>query len=215
MVRRPIASNPMSALLANHVGLLLRLHISSGRIYYIKFASPYKIPKKALTMQEINLGQEYSQELMGEARATRLCLERIPYSLFDWKPHEKSMSLGYLALLVAEIPKWIALMINESEIDFANFKHFQPKSTDELVTHFDENLKNAKRTLENVTNESLNAPFHLKNDGKILYSAPKKLNIWTSINHLVHHRGQLTVYIRLNNLPVPSIYGPSADDEGF
>ena len=166
-------------------------------------------------MNNITFGTEYLKELEAEATASRKCLERIPESLFDWKPHEKSMTMGYLALLVAEIPRWIAYMIEKSEIDFVTFEHFKPKTTQELVNHFDENVQGAKNALQYVSNEGLSEPFYLKNKGQVLFSSPKKENVGMSINHLVHHRGQLTVYMRLNNIPVPSIYGPSADDKGF
>jgi uncharacterized damage-inducible protein DinB len=167
------------------------------------------------SMETITFGNEYGEELKAETRATRKCLEGVSEKLFNWKPHEKSMALGYLALLVAEIPNWITEMIVKSEIDFATFQHFQPKTTAELVKHFDENVAGALTVLGTVSNKTLDEPFYLKNQGQVLFSAPKKENIRSSINHLVHHRGQLTVYLRLNNIPVPSIYGPSADDRGF
>jgi uncharacterized damage-inducible protein DinB len=160
------------------------------------------------------IGAEFLKELEAEAAASRKCLEAIPENLFDWKPHEKSMNLGYLSLLVAEIPKWITAMIEESEIDFATFAHFQAKTTAELVAHFDENLAGAKNALQNTSDEILDEIFYLKNQGQTIYSSPKKENISQTINHLVHHRGQLTVFMRLKDIPVPSIYGPSADDRG-
>ena len=83
------------------------------------------------------------------------------------------------------------------------------------MNHFDENIQGAKNALQDVSNEALSEPFFLKNKGQIIFSSPKNDNIGSSINHMVHHRGQLTVYMRLNNIPVPSIYGPSADDKGF
>lgn len=166
-------------------------------------------------MSEIIFGVEYIKELEMEANATRRCLERMREDLFNWKPHEKSMAMGYLALLVAEIPKWIAVIIEKSEIDFATFEHFQVKTGPELVKHFDENMHAAKTALLKVTNEELCDPFHLKNNGQALFSSPKKDNVYTSINHMVHHRGQLTVYMRLNDIDVPSIYGPSADEKVF
>jgi uncharacterized damage-inducible protein DinB len=158
---------------------------------------------------------ELLEELEAEAPATRKCLERIPETLSDWKPHEKSMAMGYLSLLVAEIPKWITHMLEKSEIDFATFEHFQPKNTAELVKHFDENVEGAKKALQKASDESLAEPFYLKNQGQVVFTSTKKDNITSSINHMVHHRGQLTVYMRLNDIPVPSIYGPSADDKGF
>ncbi len=166
-------------------------------------------------MNEATLGAAFLKELEAEAASTRKCLEKIPANLFGWKPHEKSMTMGYLALLVAEIPKWITHMVEKSEIEFATFEHFQPKTTAELVNHFDENLNGAKNALRNVSNEELAKTFSLKNHGQVLFSSPIKENIGSSINHLVHHRGQLTVYMRLNDIPVPSIYGPSADDKVF
>src|SRR5690349_3256349 len=106
-------------------------------------------------MSDITFGKEYLKELETEVTASRKCLERIPESLFDWRPHEKSMPMGYLALLVAEIPKWITYMIEKSEIDFATFQHFKPKNTSELVNHFDENIEGAKNALQNVSNDEL------------------------------------------------------------
>lgn len=166
-------------------------------------------------MNKNTSGTAFLEELEAEAPATRKCLERISESLFDWKPHEKSMTMGYLVLLVAEIPKWIAHSIEKSEIDFATFEHFRPKTTSELVRHYDENVQAAKNALSKVSDQSLSEPFYLKNQGQVVFSSPKKEMVGSSINHLVHHRGQLTVYLRLNNIPVPSIYGPSADDKGF
>ena len=166
-------------------------------------------------MSEIIFGLEYLKEIEAETSATRKCLERIPETLFDWKPHEKSMTLGYLSLLVAEIPYWITNMIEKSEIDFATFVHFKPKNTSELVNHFDENIRGVKNALQHVSNKEILEPFFLKNNGQTVFSSPKKESISSSINHMVHHRGQLTVYMRLNDIAVPSIYGPSADDKGF
>ncbi len=159
-------------------------------------------------------GAEVLKELEAEATATRKCLERIPENLSDWKPHERSMNFGELSLLVAEMPKWITTMIEESEVDFATVEHFQAKNTAELVKHFDENISGAKNALQNVSYETFDEPFNLKNNGQIVLTAPKKEQISSMVNHLVHHRGQLTVYMRLNEILVPSIYGPSADDPG-
>jgi uncharacterized damage-inducible protein DinB len=166
-------------------------------------------------MGNVQFGLEYLHELESESGATRKCLERIPEKLFSWKPHEKSMNMGYLSLLVAEIPKWITYIIEKSVIDFGTFPHIQPSTTAELVKHYDENLAAAKRALKNVSNEQLDEMFYLKNQGQTLFASPKKANVSSSINHWVHHRGQLTVYMRLNDIAVPSIYGPSADDKNF
>jgi uncharacterized damage-inducible protein DinB len=166
-------------------------------------------------MSDILLGIEYLKEMDAEAPATRKCLERIPESLFGYKPHERSMNLGYLSLLVAEIPRWIWVTLEEGVIDLATFRHIQPATTAELVRHFDENLEGAKRMLQQVSNEDLQGQFTLKSNGQVLYQTSIKDSISSTLNHWVHHRGQLTVYMRLNDIPVPSIYGPSADDKTF
>jgi uncharacterized damage-inducible protein DinB len=166
-------------------------------------------------MSEKNEVQLILKELEAEAVATRKCLEKIPESKFDYKPHEKSMNMRYLALIVAEIPLWIKHMVEGSEIDFVTFSHIQANTTSELVAHFDENMAAAKKALNAATDKMLDEPFTLKANGQLLYTTPKRENIGPSINHWVHHRGQLTVYMRLNDIPVPSIYGPSADEQGF
>jgi|ERR1700722_1742511 len=166
-------------------------------------------------MNNTTLGAEFLKELEAEAPASRKCLERIPEALFSWKPHEKSMEMGYLALIVAEVPRWITMMAEGSEIDFRTFKHEQPKVTADLVRQFDENMASARKALQGASDKQLEEMFYLKSDGKVLMSIPKKDFIGSTINHMVHHRGQLTVYMRLNNIAVPSIYGPSADDKSF
>ncbi len=155
------------------------------------------------------------KELVAEEAATKKCIERIPEKVYDFKPHSKSTTMGYLTLLVAEIPLWITHMIEAGEIDFATFKHAQPKNTDEMVTHFEANMRGAKKSLQSISDADLQRPFHLKANGQLIMTAPLEVNITSSLNHWVHHRGQLTVYMRLNDIAVPSIYGPSADDNPF
>ena len=154
------------------------------------------------------LGAEYLRELESEARATRECLKNVPLDRADWKPHEKSMPIGYLSILVAEIPRWIQHMIEKAEIDLATFEHKQPSTADELVAYFDECMDGARKALGNVSDETLKKSFELKTNGQLLFSSPIDESISSAINHMVHHRGQLTVYLRLNDLAVPSIYGP-------
>lgn len=161
------------------------------------------------------LGAEYFRELNAEAKATRECLENVPMEKPDWKPHEKSMQLGYLAVLVADIPRWIQHMIETGVIDFETYEQFQGKTNDELVTHFDEAMEKAGKALIEMTDEDLAKDFVLKRGDQVLMTAPVGETISSTINHLVHHRGQLTVYLRLNDKVVPSIYGPSADVGGF
>jgi uncharacterized damage-inducible protein DinB len=163
----------------------------------------------------ILFGAEFLKELESEVRATRRCLEAIPEKLYEYKPHERSMNMGYLSLLVADIPQWIAWTIEKSIIDLSTYERFELSTNAALLKHFDKNIENAKRTLKNVSNDELEKPFYLKNSGQVLLTQPKKDSVQSSINHWVHHRGQLTVYMRLNDIPVPSIYGPSADERTF
>jgi uncharacterized damage-inducible protein DinB len=166
-------------------------------------------------MNDLLFAQEFAHELEAEAPATTKCLERIPMELFGWKPHEKSMELGYLATLVAEIPLWITHMIQQGDIDLTTFEHYKPQTTQDMVDRFKKNVTDAKEALLSVTEGSLAASFQLKANGQTLFTSTKKEQIELSINHMVHHRGQLTVYMRLNDIAVPSIYGPSADDKSF
>jgi uncharacterized damage-inducible protein DinB len=167
-------------------------------------------------METVVLGLQYAKELEAETPATRKCLERVPESLWSWKPHPKSMDMGYLVSLVAEIPKWISSSIEQKVIDFATFQHDQANTTAELLANFDRYIEGARKALRGISNEEFNETFYLKNSGKILYSSSQQENISSTLNHWVHHRGQLTVYMRLNDIAVPSIYGPSADDRaGF
>lgn len=153
----------------------------------------------------------YIGELEQEAVATRKCLEQIPAATFDWKPHEKSMSMLRLATLVAAMYGWITKTLETSEIDFATFKPYRPKTTTELVEYFDKNLSEAKDALRNASDEDFNETYTLRNGDHIVGKLSKGENIRSTINHFAHHRGQLTVFMRLKDIPVPAIYGPSAD----
>jgi hypothetical protein len=150
-----------------------------------------------------SLGAQLIRELESELRATRECLQVIPMDKPDWKPHDKSMPLGYLAILTADIPRWIQYAIEKGEVDFATY----PQAT--------ESAEDAERALEQVSDDRLKETFYLKNDGQELMNAPIHETIMSSINHMVHHRGQLTVYMRLLDIAIPSIYGPSADSKEF
>jgi len=166
-------------------------------------------------MSQTTFGKTYLKELEAEVTATRKCLERIPMALFNYKPHETSMAMGYLTLLVTDIPRWIRAIIEQTEIDFATDERFTPSSTADVVKRFDENVEGARKALNIIKDESLQETFYLKNSGQVLYSASKQSHLEQTVNHMVHHRGQLTVYMRMNNIPVPSIYGPSADEKHF
>ena len=166
-------------------------------------------------MENNFLANLYARELQSEYTSTRKCLEKIPENLYPFKPHSTSMELGYLALLVAEIPLWIANIVKEGVIDFATYKRYQLTTSQALLQHYEENFKSAVQTLQETTDDKLEGQFILQNSGQKLWTTSKKESISSSINHWVHHRGQLTVYMRMNEIPVPSIYGPSADDKTF
>ena len=166
-------------------------------------------------MQNNFLAALYATEMEAEYAATHKCLERIPEKLYSFKPHPKSMELGYLALLVAEIPLWISQTIRKGIIDFATYERYELTTGEALLRHYEECFKGAIEALGETTDPQLDEQFVLQNKGQLLMSSSKKESIGSSINHWVHHRGQLTVYMRLSDIAVPSIYGPSADERTF
>ncbi len=157
----------------------------------------------------------FIKELDMEAPATRKCLERIIEKTWSFKPHPKSMEMKYVAQLVAEIPQWIAVIAEQPEIDLATYPHPKISTTRELVQHFEDSLVNAKKALSKLSDDDLQKKFELKSEGRVLSTEIAVDTITNSINHWVHHRGQLTVYMRLNDIAVPSIYGPSADENPY
>ncbi|MBW8876150.1 MAG: damage-inducible protein DinB [Acidobacteria bacterium] len=158
-------------------------------------------------------------ELEREAIGTRRMLERVPEGKDDWKPHPKSMPLGYLAALVATMPGWVAAMINQDELDVTAAGEHQTRSAStnrELLQKFDKALDQARAALSATTDEHLMTSWRMLAQGHVVSEQPRYVAIRDgALNHLAHHRGQLTVYLRLNEIPVPSLYGPTADERGF
>jgi uncharacterized damage-inducible protein DinB len=158
-------------------------------------------------------------ELDREAVGSRKALERVPEGKNDWKPHEKSMPLGYLATIVATIPAWLDLLVNQDELDInppGGSKH-QPqewKTRKDLLEMFESSLKKGREVLQNTTDDRLlNTKWRMLSGGKLLMEQTRYEAVRGSVlNHMAHHRGQLTVYLRLNDEKVPAIYGPSADE---
>ena len=147
-----------------------------------------------------------------EARGTRESLERVPDGKGDWKPHPKSMPLGRLAVLLARMPSWTSMIIDGNELNLANTPvPEETKTSKELVEIHEQSLDAARKSLSNTTDEHLMKPWRLLFGDKVLDERPRHLVIADTIAHLAHHRGQLTVYLRLNDQPVPAIYGASAD----
>jgi uncharacterized damage-inducible protein DinB len=151
-----------------------------------------------------------------EMATTRRLLERVPEAKFDWKPHDKSMSLGELAGHVANIPRWLAVVLESDSFDLATGgDDARPKAPapDMLVSGFDERVAAGRAILAARTDAEMMARWALKQGTHEMFAMPRVSAVrYFVMNHLIHHRGQLSVYLRLNNVPVPPIYGPSADE---
>lgn len=154
-------------------------------------------------------------ELQHEAATTRRMLERLPEGSFDWKPHDKSTPLGRLAGHVAELPTLVETVLTRDEMNFdpETFQPFIPATTAELVERFDRNVAAAVGLLKNHGGEGLGDPWRLRSGEYVIFELPRGVVLRSMmLNHFVHHRGQLSVYMRLLDVPLPSIYGPSADE---
>lgn len=157
-------------------------------------------------------------QLDREAAQTRKTLERVPQGQNDFKPHERSMALGYLAALVGTMPGWIAFMIDRNDLDFADpsSQSFRTKAVEtqaELLSAHDTAVANARRALESTSDDHLLTPWAFKMSGQVVQQQPRHLMIADAVfSHMAHHRGQLTVYLRLIEAKVPALYGPSADE---
>jgi uncharacterized damage-inducible protein DinB len=157
-------------------------------------------------------------ELETEVGATRRVLERVPDARFDWKPHEKSMSMGRLAGLVASMPGWIAMMLTQDQFDVTAPGNRPPemKTSRDLVAELNASAARARDALKKANDAHLETTWRMLARGHVVSEQPRYDAIRTGVlNHLAHHRGQLTVYLRLNDVPVPSIYGPTADEAAF
>lgn len=159
-------------------------------------------------------------QLEREVGGTRRALERVPEGRPEWKPHEKSMPFGYLAQLVATMPSWIALAIKQDELDLnpPGGGGYEPPATGtnaQLLAAFEDSVAKAREALRGTTDEHLMTPWRLLVAGKVVMESPRHAVIADTFTHQAHHRGQLTVYLRLLGVPVPAIYGPSADDARF
>jgi uncharacterized damage-inducible protein DinB len=162
-----------------------------------------------------NLAAALIGELQHEAATTRKVLERIPAEKFDYKPHEKSMTMGRLASHVAEMTSWVTETTTKSELDFStmDYKPFEPQTTEELVAFFDKLVTDAIEALKNTSDEAMMENWTLRNGETVYFTMPRIQTLRGMVfNHIVHHRGQLSVYMRLNDIPVPGLYGPSADE---
>lgn len=159
------------------------------------------------------------EELEREVERTRRALQNVPLGKDDWKPHDKSMPLGRLAGLVATMPGWVSLVIDQDELDLTpppGQGQYQQPATDKLADALDAGAEKARASLKNTTDEYLmTTNWRLKAGGHVVLDQRRYVVLRDTFNHLAHHRGQLTVYLRLNDAKVPPIYGPSADDQRF
>lgn len=166
-----------------------------------------------MTIAEMIL-PELDQEMAG----TRRTLERVPMDRADWAPHEKSMKLGYLAGHLASLPSWVVATLKEDSLDLAPpggepYRSPEYETREELLAAFDANVAAAREALAETPDEAFGESWSLLQGGETLFTMPRLAVVRSFVfNHMIHHRGQLTVYLRLNEVPVPGLYGPSADE---
>ncbi|HEY3037990.1 MAG TPA: DinB family protein [Pyrinomonadaceae bacterium] len=169
----------------------------------------------------MGLSESLLPEFDHEMGNTRKTLERVPDDKSDWKPHQKSMAMGGLATHLSNIPTWAVYTIDEDSLDLApEGKPLPPaelaKSQTELLANFDTNAAKARAAIAGASDEELFKPWSLLSNGNKILTMPKIAVLRSFVmNHMIHHRAQLGVYLRLNDIPVPSIYGPSADENPF
>jgi uncharacterized damage-inducible protein DinB len=167
----------------------------------------------------MTLTQLFLAELEREAPRTHRALEQVPLDHDDWTPHPKSMPLARLAGLVATMPSWIGLIIEQDELNLTpppGQGTYQQPATDALVAVHEANVRKGREALSRTTDEYLlTTKWRLLAGGQVVLNQPRHVVLRDTLNHLAHHRGQLTVYLRMNERTVPAIYGPSADDQQF
>jgi uncharacterized damage-inducible protein DinB len=168
----------------------------------------------------MKLTEFFSAELDREVERSRRALEQVPEGKYDWKPHEKSMIFGYLVNMVATIPMWITMEIKQDELDVApadggKMEQKRLETSEELVEALDNAAAGARAALSETNDEHLMTNWRLLAGGQTVMESPRYVVIQDTINHWAHHRGQMTVYLRLMGAKVPALYGPSADDSSF
>lgn len=168
----------------------------------------------------MKLTEFFLAELDREVERSRRALEQVPEGKYDWKPHDKSMIFGDLANMVATIPSWLAMQVTQGELDVApaegsNMEQKKLETSAALIEALDKSAAQARSALEKTTDEHLLTPWKLLARGQVVMESQRYLFIQDTINHWAHHRGQMTVYLRLMGAKVPALYGPSADDKQF
>jgi uncharacterized damage-inducible protein DinB len=168
----------------------------------------------------MTLAQSFLTEMEREAARSKRALEAMPEGKADWKPHDKSMQFGYLAEMVATIPNWIVMQLERDELDIApvgepQFKREPLTTRADYVAALDKSMASLRRALQAATDDHLETNWRLLARGAVVAQGTRREMIRDTINHLAHHRGQMTVYLRLMGAKVPALYGPSADDQSF
>ena len=163
----------------------------------------------------MTIGQSLLPEFDQEMTVTRRVLERVPSDKPDWKPHPKSFSMAHLAQLVSWMPGWIGQTLTNDSLDLGKYGGYSNKETKALLAEFDANVKSAREALSTVPDGVWEGKWDLKRGEMVMWTGIRREVVRTHISHLVHHRAQLTVYLRLNDIPVPSVYGPTADERTF
>ena len=160
----------------------------------------------------MTIAQMFLPEFEMEMTTTRRLLERVPDGKGDWKPHVKSFSLAHLSQLVARMPAWITNIVQETKLDLSAGTPYSTETTATLLAEFDGNVAGAKAAIAATSDADFQVNWSLTMGERVLMTMPRVAVVRQTINHLVHHRGQLTVYLRLLDVPLPSIYGPTADE---
>jgi uncharacterized damage-inducible protein DinB len=161
----------------------------------------------------MSIGETFAKDLEQESHSGRTMLERIPAEKFAWKPHEKSMDMKRLAGLVADMYGWFQFIVDEPELDFAQgYEQPSAETTDDLVKWMDKKLAAGLKSLRDAPDERFNEEWKLRRGEQVFMTTTKGEMCRQTFGHLAHHRGQLSVYLRLNDIPVPQIYGPTADE---
>ncbi|MBC8145806.1 MAG: damage-inducible protein DinB [bacterium] len=160
----------------------------------------------------MSLSEELLPEFDEEMAVTRRLLERVPSEKGEWKPHPKSFSLAHLAQLVARMPGWIPGTLLQDKLDIKSGSEYSVERTETLLKEFDSNVTSARKAIEATNDEAFDQDWSLMMGDQVIFTAKRRRVIRQHINHIVHHRGQLTVYLRETDVPIPSIYGPTADE---
>ena len=160
----------------------------------------------------MTIGERLLPEFDMEMANTRRVLERVPSDKGEWKPHPKSFALGHLAQLVSGMPGWLTNIVTQTELDLAKAGGYSFQKTETLLEVFDKNVREARAALAAARDSDLDVRWSLKMGDRVLATDPRGAVVRNTISHLVHHRAQLGVYLRLLDLPVPSAYGPTADE---